>query len=297
MVIYADVLIVINLLVNYFLLLITKRLLRVTVRRIRILCGAVLGGLYSLIIFAPEMPLAVMILFHLTAVGIIVAAAIPVHSLKAYLKAYAAFFAVNFGFGGAMLAVWLMFRPNGMVYQNGAVYFDISIQVLLGSTVFCYILFSIIFFLLKRKAPDNRLYTVVLQNKEKSIHTKALLDTGNSLSDGFSDTPVLVTTEHILNKLTSAEEKAFLRGDTPQMQDTAFRLIPYATVHGSGVLRGIVIDCVLLPKEGISVKKPVLVLSVEPLGTTEYEVILCNHFFERGEKSRAFQTTKNSVKN
>ncbi|MGN0520139.1 MAG: sigma-E processing peptidase SpoIIGA [Candidatus Fimenecus sp.] len=297
MVIYADVLIVINLFVNYFLLLITNRFLRVSVRRIRILCGAVLGGLYSLILFAPEMPLAVTVLLHMTAVGIIVAVSFPTHTVKAYLKAYAAFFAVNFGFGGAMLAVWLLFRPNGMVYENGAVYFDISIQVLLLSTVFCYILFSIVFFLLKRKAPDNRLYTVVLQNGDKSVRAKALLDTGNSLSDGFSYTPILVTTAHILKQLASTEEITFLQGDTPQTQDTSFRFIPYATVHGSGILRGIVIDSVCLPRECVTVQKPILVQSNEHFDTSEYEVILSNQFFERGEKNRAFQAAKNPIKN
>ena len=297
LVIYADVLVVINLFVNYFLLLITKRLLRVSVRRVRILCGAILGGLYSLILFAPKMPIALTLLLHTAAVGMIVAVSIPVHTLKAYLKAYAAFFAVNFGFGGAMLAVWLVFRPNGMVYQNGAVYFNISIQVLLLSTVLCYILFSVIFFLLKRKAPDNKLYSVILQNGDKSVHTNALFDTGNTLTDGFSDTPILIATEHILNKLTNEETRAFLRGDTPQIQNTAFRLIPCATVHGNGILRGIVIDSATLPQAGVTVRKPILVQTVERIDTTEYDVILSNQFFERGEKSRVFQTAKNPVKN
>lgn len=297
MVIYADVLVVINLFVNYFLLLITKRFLRISVRRVRILCGAILGGLYSLILFAPKMPLALTLLLHTVAVGMIVAVSIPVHTFKAYLKAYAAFFAVNFGFGGTMLAVWLVFRPNGMVYQNGAVYFDISIQVLLLSTVLCYILFSVIFFLLKRKAPDNKLYSVILQNGDKSVHTNALFDTGNTLTDGFSDTPILIATEHILNKLTNEETQAFLRGDTPQIQNTAFRLIPCATVHGNGILRGIVIDSATLPQAGVTVRKPILVQTAECIDTTEYDVILSNQFFERGEKNRVFQTAKNPVKN
>lgn len=297
MVVYADILIVINLFVNYFLLLITKRLLRVSVRRLRILCGAVLGGAYSLIIFVPEMPILLTVFFHMTAVGIIVAAAIPVHTFKAYCKAYAAFFAVSFGFGGAMLAVWLVFRPNGMVYQNGTVYFNISARVLLCSTVLCYAIISLLFYLLKRKAPDNRLYTVVLEFRDKSVQTQALLDTGNSLSDGFSNTPVLVTTDHVMQKLAPGDILDFLRGETPKSKETSLRLIPYSTVHGCGMLRGFVIDRVFLPKEGIFVEKPVLVQSNAYFGTTEYEVILSNQFFERGEKNRAFQSAKSPVKN
>ncbi len=296
MVIYADVLVVINLFVNYFLLLITKRLLRVTVRRIRILGGAALGGAYSLSIFAPKMPLAVTVLLHLCAVGIIVAVSIPIHTLKAYLKAYAAFFTVNFGFGGAMLAIWLLFRPNGMVYQNGAVYFDISIRVLVCSTVFCYALFSVVLWLIKRKAPDNRLYSVTLEYKDKSVSTKALLDTGNTLSDGFSNTPVLVGSKRIVQKIAPAELQSFLNGDMPQKQSAGLRFIPYATVNGNGVLRGFVLDRAVLPREGIVVRKPILVQSNSDFDTAEYEVLLSNYFFERGENYCANQTEKSHIK-
>ena len=105
MVIYADILVVINLFVNYFLLLITKRILRVCVRRIRILCGAVFGGLYSLIIFAPALPLAVTALFHMAAVGILVLISFPTNTVKAYFKAYTSLFAVNFRFPGPILTL------------------------------------------------------------------------------------------------------------------------------------------------------------------------------------------------
>ncbi len=295
LVIYADVLVVINLFVNYFLLLITKRLLRVSVRRLRILCGAALGGAYSLIIFAPEMPLAVTVLLHLCAVGVIVAVSIPVHTLKAYIKAYAAFFTVNFGFGGAMLAIWLLFRPNGMVYQNGAVYFDISIQVLLCSTVFCYALFSAVLWLVKRKAPDNRLFSVTLEYKGKSVSTKALLDTGNTLADGFSNTPVLVGSNHIVKRLAPVELQDFLNGEVPQTQSAWIRFIPYTTVDGSGMLRGFVLDRAVLPKEGIVVEKPILVQSRSDFDTTEYEVLLSNNFFERGENYCAVHPEKSHI--
>lgn len=297
MVIYADVLLVLNLFVNYFLLLITKRLLRVPVRRRRILCGAFLGALYSLVIFAPLMPTWLTILFNIAAVSVIVAASFPIHSFKAFFKAFAAFFAVNFAFGGAMLAIWLVFHPSGMVYQNGAVYFNIRIEVLLCSTVCCYLLFSLLLYFVKRKAPDNRLYTVVLEYQNKSVQTQALFDTGNSLTDGFSNTPVLVTTDRVMRKLVSDEVLAFLHGEIPEKQDASLRFIPCATVNGSGMLRGLIIDRVCLPKEGIFVEKPILAESAEHFDTTEYEVILSNYFFERGEKKDAFQSAKHSTEN
>ena len=55
MVVYVDVLVALNIFVTYFLLLCTRGLLRKTVKRRRLAFGAVLGGLYSLIIFVPEL--------------------------------------------------------------------------------------------------------------------------------------------------------------------------------------------------------------------------------------------------
>lgn len=58
--------------------------------------------------------------------------------ITVFIKEFAAFFAVNFIFAGLMLAVWLVFKPSGMVYNNAAVYFDIDVKLLVLSTVVCY---------------------------------------------------------------------------------------------------------------------------------------------------------------
>ena len=142
LVVYADVLMVTNLFINYFLLSAVKLLLRVSVPRKRILFGALIGSVYALTIFLPKLPTAVSALMNLSASALMVFAAFPIHSRKKFLKAFLAFFVINFAFAGTMLALWLFFRPNGMIYQNGTVYFDIDIKILIGTTVLCYILLT-----------------------------------------------------------------------------------------------------------------------------------------------------------
>ena len=44
-------------------------------------------------------------------------------TLKMFLRAFGCFFMSNFAFAGIMLGIWLAFKPNGMIYKNGAVYF------------------------------------------------------------------------------------------------------------------------------------------------------------------------------
>ena len=54
MVVYADILVILNLIVDYFLLSATAAILRVKVPVFRQLASAVVGALSSLYIFAPD---------------------------------------------------------------------------------------------------------------------------------------------------------------------------------------------------------------------------------------------------
>ena len=75
-VVYVDVLFTLNLFVNYLLLLSGACLLREKAKRWRLLLGAALGAVYSLIIFAPELPNFLSILIKVIFCVTIVLAAI-----------------------------------------------------------------------------------------------------------------------------------------------------------------------------------------------------------------------------
>ncbi len=287
MIVYVDVLLVINLFVNYFLLLVTKTLLRKSVRRKRLVLGAVIGSLYALVIFLPTLPNIITLLMHLAASCLIVLAAFPVENVKAFLKAFAAFYAVNFAFAGLMLALWLGFHPNGMVYQNGAVYFDIDIKILILTSAACYLFLTLIFRLLRRRAPDNAVYDIELFHRGKTVATKALLDTGHSLSDGFSDCPVLVANHRVVLRLADTALRPFLEGEITSVSDSTarIRLIPYSSVHGSGVLKAFRIEEVCVPSRSYRLQNVLIALSETEFSAGEYEVLLCGDFFERGGHS------------
>ena len=52
-VIYIDVLIIVNLFVNYFILLTTSKFLNLKLKLSRLILGEILGAIYSLYIFIP----------------------------------------------------------------------------------------------------------------------------------------------------------------------------------------------------------------------------------------------------
>ena len=125
-VIYLDVLLLINLLVNYFLLLSVEHFTAFHVRRLRLLAGAAVGSLSSFLILLPALPDFLLFIIKLLLSGLITAVAFGIPSAKGYLKAVFAFWGFSFLFGGAMLALYFFCVPQGMVFRNGTVYFSIS---------------------------------------------------------------------------------------------------------------------------------------------------------------------------
>lgn len=284
MVVYVDVLVALNIFVTYFLLHCTRGLLRKTVKRRRLALGAVIGGLYALVIFLPDLSDIVSILLNVVACCLIVLAAFPVHTFREFLKAFGAFLVVNFAFAGLMLALWLTLHPNGMVYNNGAVYFDIDIKVLVLSTLACYGILSAAAFLLKRRTPDNKIFEIELCHKGKTVFAKALLDTGNALSDGFSDTAVLVAVPQVVKELlgTDLDSLFLIKKDFETESSERIRLIPFSTVGDGGVLKAVLIEKVRIPKTGYAVNHVLLAQSKGKNVSDEYSVLLSSDFLERG---------------
>lgn len=294
MVVYADVLMVTNLFINYFLLSAAKRLLRMRTSRKRIVLGALLGSVYALTIFLPKLPLPVSALLNLSASALMVLAAFPIHGKKQFLKVFCAFFAINFVFAGTMLALWFFFQPNGMIYQNGTVYFDIDIKVLLGMTVLCYVLLSAFGYLLRKRAPNNALYDVELTNAGKTVNAKALLDTGHALTDGFTDTPVLVISRRIAKQLAPMDLQGYLDSEETPKFSKDLRLIPYSGVDGDGVLKAFYAQSIRVPQRDYAVQHILLAQSKTDFASTEYEILLCSDFFERGGTQNVHSKTKNT---
>ena len=242
-VVYVDVLFVLNLFINYFLLLSVAKIMRFSAKRWRILCGALLGGAYSLMIFLPTVATWFSVLLKMIFSVTLVLTSFKFNSFKHFLKLLGCFYAVNFAFAGIMLALWFAFKPNGMVINNGVVYFNISMLVLAVSAVAAYLIISIISKLMRRNAPDSHIYEISISVDGKKAETRALMDTGNALSDSFSDTPVIVAEYKFVEPVLPGELRDFFGGEkeAPDISElrnwkSRIRLIPYHSVDKGGVL-------------------------------------------------------------
>ena len=170
-------------------------------------------------------------------------------------------------------------------------------KLLVLSTVVCYVVLTLFSKLLKRNSPDDKLFDVKLCNKGAAVFTKALFDTGNLLSDGFSDTPVIIAERSVVKKLVPEGIFSFIDGEAAlpiNADDGSIRLIPAGT---ESILRAVLIDSVTVigKKEAREVKNVILAESKTPFSSGDYSVLLGPKIFEIREGNQKNERVKKTA--
>ena len=205
-VVYIDRVAVLNLAVDYLLLLTTATLAGTTLRRLRFLLCAVLGAAYAVGVF----------LWPLLAHPLCKVAAGTVMALLAFWKEVrpwrltALFWLLSGGLAGLLLALGLLAgSPRGIVQH--IYYADISWPVLLGTAAGFYGLLYLVFRQTARHE-GGELMEIEVVVAGRRCRLRALRDNGNTLRDPIRGQPVLVA------------EAAALRAMTPDERGTLIRL-------------------------------------------------------------------------
>lgn len=268
MIVYADILILLNLAVDYFLLMLTSHLLRRSVTLVRQLLAAGMGALSSLLIFLPELNTAVQLSAGITIALVMTAVAFGISDKKGFLRAAAVLFAISFGYAGGMLALWNIFRPNGMVIHNSVVYLDISPLFLIVFSVAAFFITVLLRKLLDRAAPLAESCEIVLFADGRSITVTAIADTGNSMEDVFGLSEIIIADRAAATALLGDY------ANDPEMLHR-YRALPCSTVSGSELLDGYRCDKAYVTHNGktFEIRKPILAVSKSPLGG-DYSAII-----------------------
>ena len=260
MTVYADILFLLNFAVDYFLISLTARLVKTGTGLGRQLLGAAIGGASSLTLFLPELNVALELLIRLAICAVITLASFGFGGIRRYLRAAAVFFAVSAGYAGAMLGIWQLIHPNGLIIRNSVVYLNISPLFLIGVSVAAYFIILLAGTVLgKRGAAAEKCEIRVYWDSTSSSFT-AIADTGNSLEDSFGTSEVIVADRAVAEPL--------LEGKTQDDIARRYRVIPCSTVSGGGVLEGYRCDkaCIVCGDKTTELSRPILATSKTPMG-------------------------------
>lgn len=229
-VVYIDLLFVLNLVANYLLLLGTGRVAGAVLRRWRIALGAAVGAIYAVLLFVPGLewlglwPCKILsgILMPLIAYG----------GERALLRVILLFFAASAGLAGLVMAVELL-GGTGLTLQNGVLYSNFDLRLLLLLFVVCYFVMSL-FFRRTGRHSGRELITLAIQMDGGQVTLTALLDSGHTLTDPATNRPVVVADAQCLTKLlpSGVDPSQPVEGvkRCREAGVTGARLVPYRAV-------------------------------------------------------------------
>ena len=252
-IIYIDVLFAVNLIINYVLLKTTCVFVTLKETRLRIAVGAFVGALYAVLIFFPDFSLLYTSIFKFMISMLIIATAFPFYSFRSYIKAVIVFYLVSFAFGGCVLGVFYFSDIGsriGAVYSNGILYFNFPWTVLLVSVLLFRISVKIFNVVSKKYYTTHSMKKkLLLYYDGKTAEVTALLDTGNSLIDPVSLSPVVVAEYKSIKTLFSSDiQGEFERLNTENItwvisemvyKGLPVRLIPFSSLgNENGMLIG-----------------------------------------------------------
>lgn len=237
--IYVDEMFVLNLIINYFIVLATAKLCALPLKRVRFGFSAAFGALYSVLLLLPEFGFLAFPVTKLV-LGFLMTMIAFGTNIK-LLKPFFAFLAVSAAFGGAVYAASLL---AGNSIGNG-LYINASMRVLALSFAACYCILTLVFNRFGKKY-SREIHNVRIIFCGRTAEFKALRDTGNELYDPISGLPVMVVGIDEAGKLLPETLGASLKSGAAEFIEalskddslrTKFRLVPYSAVgHNMALL-------------------------------------------------------------
>ena len=233
--IYLDVLLALNMMTDFLLLCAVARWRHLPHRRGRLVLGAAVGAVGSLVILLPTLPAWALALWDAAVSALMIAAAFPAGGKRSYVCSVAALWLLSAVFGGIAYLLWLFFAPSGFTVQNGVVYYDVSPITLAVTTLVSYGAVALYDKLMRRTPPLAHTFRVDVRQGERRVCLRALHDTGQRLTECFSGSPVLVVREESVRPLLPNSWNDWAR-KPEALSAMNVRLIPFTSVGGSGVL-------------------------------------------------------------
>lgn len=291
MVIYADILFITNLYIDFFLLVCVKNLLHLQTGALRLLLGALAGAACSMTALLPSMQTPLSVVLGIAAALAVTAAAFAPVKWQMYLKISVSYWISSFLFAGFFMLIYNFFAPRNLAVISGVVYLDISAAMLFGMTVFAYIVLSLLQKIVGTRESSMRFCRLIISNNGKTVNIHAKADTGNSLCEPFSGLPIIVAEESAVSNVMPDSIKNFLQNADV---DGTIRLVPFNGMGGSGVLPAFMAEKVCFDKTNTPIKCYIAVCT-QKLSSGQFQAIFNPDLLETQLLSGKTKTKEHSA--
>ena len=231
-IIYVDVLIFTNMLINYCILSLAKKFLHAKSSEIRIIFASFVGALCTLTVFLPVYNEVFSYVIKLFISTIICFIAYSYIDIRTYIKNVIAVFCISVIFCGAMLLIYQGTKPKNMAIVNDIVYFQIKPITLILISVVNYLIVRLVQNIFRNET-SGTIAKIKFTVSGQCFSCIGKIDTGCSVVEPFSNAPVIIIESSIIN----------IDGE---------RIIPYSALGTSGILKGIKAEKVEIDNQTIN---------------------------------------------
>lgn len=255
--VYIDVVFAVNLILDFIILLLERKICKRTVSLNRIFLGAFTGAvLMCIIIMIPRMNYIFYLIFsYFFSSAIIIFVTFRPKKLIELIKLTLILYMIAILLGGIIFTLYYYSRTGVGINLKGL---DLQMLLLfLSMAIIIWMIFINIFF--KLMNVSKNIYQVCIYYQGKEIMLNGFLDTGNTLYDPISNYPVIVAEVDIFKELFSENNYLAVKNlitniynlnciqDIQQELGINIRWIPFASLgNENGMLVGIVVEKVIV---------------------------------------------------
>ena len=221
MIVYVDIILIENFIVNLFLLLIAFKVLRYRYYK-SIYLSAIIGSLYTLVLFYDNKVLVSIPFKIMVAILMIIISLKSINVLKT-IKSVLSFIISSFILCG--LTFSFSFLENYYSIFNSYSINNYSLKYLIIALMCFYIVsLRVADYIKDRAKVSNFIYDIEVSNEKKTIFIKGLLDTGNALTEPVTNLPCIIAEKDFLEEFSIKNSEEFT--------------IPFKTIGEEGNLKG-----------------------------------------------------------
>ncbi|HHY05356.1 MAG TPA: sigma-E processing peptidase SpoIIGA [Clostridia bacterium] len=262
--VYLDIILLVNFIMDFFLLWATGKMTNLPIKISRLCWGAILGAFYSLVIFLPKLPVGISFLAKNIGALIMVMVAYPPQNVRKFVRALVYLYVLSFTMGGAICAaVYLTGTTSGLIQAWNGVGILGGIHygwLTIGLIIALFLGYSGFHHLRKSWLQQQLINKLTICFNEHEVKVTALLDTGNQLTDPLTKKPVIVVESAVLEKVLPKEIMQKVSRENLEINElfasldqgwvSRVRLIPFNSVGKShGLMVGLRPDVVVIKNE------------------------------------------------
>lgn len=191
MIIYIEQVLIDNFIINFFIILTLKAILKAKINKINMVLSSLLGSVVALLLplFGFNLIINSLVKILLSLVMVIILKKFV--KLKEYILYYLTFLFITFLYGGACLFILMYFDKNFKI--NNFTTYSLPLGVIVLIVFFIMIVIKSIFKnFYNRKKINNYVYKIVIENNSEKDELLGFLDSGNTLVDSLTGKPITV---------------------------------------------------------------------------------------------------------